>query len=75
MNDCNAVQTPLESKLDFEALNSDENCNAPCRNLIGCLMYLMLCTRPDLSALVSIMSRYLNKNNIELWNCLKRILR
>lgn len=29
----------------------------------------------DLSASNSVMSRYLNKNNIELWNCLKRILR
>lgn len=45
MNDCKPAQTPLESKLNFEALNLDINCNAPCRNLVGCLMYVMLCTR------------------------------
>jgi len=45
MDDCNGVSTPLQSKLNYELLNSDENCNAPCRNLIGCLMYIMLRTR------------------------------
>lgn len=35
----------------------------------------MLCTRPDLSTAVNILSRYLNKNNKELWRCLKRVLR
>jgi len=41
-NNCNAVSTPLPNKLNYELLKSDENCNAPCRNLIGCLMYIML---------------------------------
>ncbi|KAH8360126.1 hypothetical protein KR093_010886 [Drosophila rubida] len=35
----------------------------------------MLCTRPDLCTSVSILSRYTNKNNKELWQCLKRVLR
>lgn len=75
MQDANSVKTPLENKLNYEALNSDEKHNAPCRNVIGCLMYIMLCTRPDLSTSVNILSRYVNKNNIELWQCLKRVLR
>ncbi len=75
MSDCKAVTTPLESKLDYVALGSDEYYDAPCRNLIGCLMYIMICTRPDLSIAVNILSRYTNKNNIELWKCLKRVLR
>ncbi|KAK2577677.1 hypothetical protein KPH14_002049, partial [Odynerus spinipes] len=73
--DCKAVNTPLPSKLDYIALNSDEKFDAPCRNLIGCLMYVMICTRPDLSVAVNILSRYSNKNNRELWQCLKRVLR
>lgn len=75
MTDCKAVSTPLPSKLNYELLNSDENCNAPCRNLIGCLMYIMLCTCPDLTNAVNILSRYSSKNNSELWQYLKRILR
>jgi len=75
MIDCNSVDTPLPSKVNFEILNSDEFYDAPCRNLIGSLMYVMICTRPDLSAVVNILSRYSNKNNRELWCYLKRVLR
>ncbi|CAH0564599.1 unnamed protein product [Brassicogethes aeneus] len=75
MNDCKPVNSPLESKLDYIALNSDETYDAPCRNAIGCLMYLMICTRPDLSVAVNILSRFMNKCNNELWKCIKRVLR
>lgn len=75
MAGCNPVSTPLECNLDYEALESDEKYDAPCRSLIGCLMYLMVCTRPDLTLTVSLLSRYMNKNNRELWQCLKRVLR
>lgn len=49
MNNCKPVRTPLPNKLNYEELNSDEKYYAPCRNLNGCLMYVMLFTRPDLS--------------------------
>lgn len=35
----------------------------------------MLCTRPDLTTAVNILSRYSSKNNSELWQNLKRVLR
>lgn len=73
MSDCNAISTPLPEKLNFTELNSDLHCEAPCRNLIGCLMYAMLCTRPDLC--ISLNSRFQNKNKKELWQNLKRKLR
>lgn len=75
MEDCNPISTPLESKLDYLALNSDEHYDAPCRNLIGCIMYIMVCTRPDLCIAVNILSRYTSKNNKVLWQYLKRVLR
>lgn len=75
MDECNPVSSPLPSTLNYEALNSDIRCDAPCQSAIGCLMYIMLCTRPDLSTAVNILSRYSNKNNEELWQCLKRVLR
>lgn len=75
MIDCNSVSTPLPSKLNYEALNSEEYHDAPCRSLIGCLMYIMVCTRPDLCVAINILSRYTNKHNKELWQCLKRVLR
>jgi len=75
MGDCKSVSNPLPSKLNYEMLNSDDTYDAPCRNLIGSLMYVMLCTRPDIAIAVNILSRYTNKNNRELWQCLKRVLR
>lgn len=70
-----AVTTPFPPKLDYQALNSDEFHDVPCKSLIGSLMYAMLCTRPDICAAISILSRYQTKNNIELWRCFKRVLR
>lgn len=75
MSECRPVSTPLENKLNYHELNSDETIDAPCRNLIGCLMYAMLCTRPDLCISINILSRYQSKSNKELWICLKRVLR
>jgi len=73
MEECHAVSTSLPTKLNYEALNSDEECNAPCRNLIGCLMYLMLCTYPEISTATNISRRYTNKNNSELGQNLKSV--
>lgn len=75
MSECKAIKTPLPNKIDYQALNCDEYFEAPCKNLIGCLMYVMLCTRPDLCASLNILSRYQRQNNKELWKCLKRVLR
>lgn len=75
MSDCKPVSSPVECNINYVALNSDETYDAPCRNAIGCLMYLMVCTRPDLSIAVNILSRFMNKCNEELWKCIKRVLR
>lgn len=75
MNDCNPVKTPLPVKLDYYSLNSDEYYDAPCRQLIGSLMYAMLCTRPDLCFAINLLSRFQIKNNKELWQNLKSVLR
>lgn len=75
MNDCNPSKSPFPNKLNYDALNSDVQYHAPSRQVIGCLMYAMLCTRPDLCAAVSILSRFQSKGNEELWKCLKHLLR
>lgn len=75
MYNCNTVKTPLPEKLDFVGLNADEIYNAPSQNLLGCLMYIMICTRPDLSFTVNILSRYSNKKNQTVWKYLQTALR
>lgn len=38
-------------------------------------MYLALCTRPDLSMAVSVLSRYYQNSKMEHWDAAKRVLR
>lgn len=81
MDECKAAKTPMEVKPWKEQDNPNEKnleCiveKKPYRELIGCLMYLMLTTRPDLSASVNYFSRFQSNATDLHWNGLKRILR
>ena len=44
-------------------------------NAVGCLMYLMVCTRPDISHVVSMVSRFMANPGKEHWNAVKWIFR
>jgi len=72
MEDCNPVKTPMKVKLKIK---SEKRTDKPCRELIGCLMYVMTATRPDLSAAVNYLSRYQTNPTEKLWVYLKRVLR
>ncbi|CAI7752610.1 unnamed protein product [Closterium sp. NIES-53] len=52
--------TPLSTRHSLSALPSDESVepSGPYPELVGCLMYLMTCTRPDLACPLSILARY-----------------
>jgi len=49
--------------------------NIPYTNAVGALMYAMVCTRPDLSHAVSMVSRYMHNPGKEHWQAVKWILR
>ena len=46
----------------------------PYANAIGILMYTMVCTRPDISHVVSIVSRYMHDPDKSHWQAVKWIL-
>ncbi|XP_035831899.1 secreted RxLR effector protein 161-like [Helianthus annuus] len=72
-NDSNVARTPLDTTL---AKNRSEPVNQlEYSRIIGSLMYLMSCTRPDLAYAVSKLSRYTSNPSSIPWNCIIRLLR
>ncbi|CAI7848770.1 unnamed protein product, partial [Closterium sp. NIES-54] len=71
--------TPLSTRHSLSALPSDESVESsgPYPELVGCLMYLMTCTRPDLAYPLSILARYvaLGRHRPEHMAAAKRVLR
>lgn len=69
---CYPAAIPIDPGINIE---SGSECDKPCRELVGCLMYLMLGTRPDLSYAVNYLSRFQDKPSEDLWNNLTKTLR
>ncbi|CAI7916792.1 unnamed protein product [Closterium sp. NIES-54] len=71
--------TPLSTRHSLSALPSDEfvEPSGPYPELVGCLMYLMTCTRPDLAYPLSILARYVapGRHRPEHMAAAKRVLR
>ncbi|CAI5956031.1 unnamed protein product [Closterium sp. NIES-65] len=71
--------TPLPTGHSLSALPSDESVEPsdPYPELVGCLMYLMTCTRPDLAYPLSILARYVapDRHRKEHMDAAKRVLR
>ncbi|CAI5481799.1 unnamed protein product [Closterium sp. Yama58-4] len=71
--------TPLSTRHSLSALPSDESLepSGPYPELVGCLMYLMTCTRPDLAYPLSILARYVapGRHRKEHMDAAKRVLR
>ncbi|CAI7931015.1 unnamed protein product [Closterium sp. NIES-54] len=71
--------TPLPTGHSLSAPPSDESVepSGSYPELVGCLMYLMTCTRPDLAYPLSILARYVAPltHQPEHWEVAKRVLR
>ncbi|CAI7912273.1 unnamed protein product [Closterium sp. NIES-53] len=71
--------TPLPTGHSLSAPPSDESVEPSCPypELVGCLMYLMTCTRPDLAYPLSILARYVapGRHQPQHWGATKRVLR
>ncbi|CAI7899618.1 unnamed protein product [Closterium sp. NIES-54] len=71
--------TSMSTRHSLSALPSDESIepSGPYPELVGCLMYLMTCTRPDLAYPLSILARYVapGRHRPEHMDAAKRVLR
>ncbi|CAI7855811.1 unnamed protein product [Closterium sp. NIES-54] len=73
------LPTPLFTSQSFSAPPSDDSVepSGPYPELVGCLMYLMTCTRPDLAYPLSLLARYVapGRHRKVHWDVAKRVLR
>ncbi|CAI7920358.1 unnamed protein product [Closterium sp. NIES-53] len=71
--------TPLPTGHSLSAPPSDESVepSGPYPELVGCLMYMMTCTRPDLAYPLSLLARYVapGRHRKVHWDAAKRVLR
>ena len=82
MGNCKAVSIPFAAhfRLSAESCPQSEEdiekmSHVPYSSAVGSLMYAMVCTRPDLSHAVSVVSRYMHNPGKDHWEAVKWILR
>jgi hypothetical protein len=76
MKECLPIETPMMVKADIEPRrNDEEGTNKPYRSLVGSLMYLTMCTRPDLAHAVGVLSRFLENPAERHWDMGIRVLK
>ena len=76
------ISTPLSEREKLSATinvqaqaDQDYMSKVPYSSVVGNLMYVMVCTRPDLAYAVSMVSRLLNQPHKEHWKAVKRIFK
>lgn len=75
MQECKPISTPIECRLRLSKGEESQRTEKPYRELIGCLMYVALTSRPDLFAAVNYFSQFQSCPTEEHWVHLKRVLR
>lgn len=75
MQDCKPRSTPCEPKLNYTDVNVKLIDPRKYREVVGSLIYLTSCTRPDLSYVVSKLSQYFSEPTEEQWITVKHVLK
>ncbi|GJU58411.1 gag-pol polyprotein [Tanacetum coccineum] len=82
MEDCKPISTPFPTnvKLSSKMSPSSEKermkmSRVPYASAVGSLMFAMICTRPDITHAMGVVSRYMAEPGREHWEAVKRILR
>lgn len=76
LENCKGSSTPSDTSIKLsKAMAGDKLTDAPNREAIGCLMFAMTGTRPDIAQAVGVVSRFANQPTSQHWEGVKRILR
>ncbi|GAV88375.1 hypothetical protein CFOL_v3_31798 [Cephalotus follicularis] len=69
-SECKPIETPCDYNKKLSAMNQLEY-----SKLIGSLMYVMSCTRPDIAFTIGMLSRFTSNPSNEHWDALTRLMR
>jgi hypothetical protein len=82
MQDCKPVKVPIPvgARLTVEQCPKtqeeiEDMAHVPYASVVGSLMYVMVCTRPDISHAVGVLRRYMSTPGKEHWTIVKRVFR
>lgn len=73
----NPTVLPMDAGLKMRSCTDDVDTatDKPYREVVGSLLYLASCTRPDIAYVVGVLSRFVAKPSNEHWAVAKRVLR
>ena len=77
MSDCKAIKTPVDPGNHLMKTAEDEDTldKSLYQSVVGSLMYLVTCTRPDIAYAVGMLARFSSKPNRSHWVAAERVLR
>lgn len=77
MKNAKPVYLPADANSRLTRAQDDASCitNVPYRELVGSLMYIVTCTRPDIADAVGNVAKYCEQHTSEHWSAAKRILK
>ena len=75
MQICKPADTPADASIKLKKEDTNNEKNLPYRELVGSLMFLVVCTRPDVAYAVSVLAQFLDCFAQSHWNAAKRVLR
>ncbi|GJX24330.1 zinc finger, CCHC-type containing protein [Tanacetum coccineum] len=73
--DCTPVSTPMATSEKLIPNNGQAVSQLDYSRVIGCLMYVMTCTRPDIAFAVGKLSRYTSNYGTQHWQAIQRVLK
>ncbi|GKC98799.1 zinc finger, CCHC-type containing protein [Tanacetum coccineum] len=73
--DCTPVSTPMDTSEKLMPNNGQAVSQLEYSRVIGCLMYAMTCTRPDISFVMGKLSRYTSNPSTQHWQAIQRVLK
>ncbi len=75
MSECNVTATPVDKNCPCSEAPVSLEPSVPYREAVGSLMYLAVCTRPDIAYAVSLSSQVLDRPTTVDWMKVKRIMK